>query len=315
MAHRSRFLAATSALALAAATRPARAQQGLLPLRVGATANDTYAQAYFALDTGIFQRAGLAVELSTLNNGAAVAAGIAGGALDVGVSTPVQVANAVARGVPFVIVAAGALETPRVPVGLLCVARNSPLRTAKEFEGKTVAVNALKTLSEVALDLWLTQNGADVAKVHTIEIIFAEMGVALERGTVAAALISEPALSIALKSGAVRSLLDPYAAIAPQFLISGWFSTTAFVQRSPEHIKRFQAAIYEAGRWANEHHNESAAILAKYAKMDVDIIRGMGRCPFADQLRAADIQPQLDVAVKVGMVPRAMNATEIIVRS
>ena len=312
---RSRFLAGSLALlAAASAARAARAQAPLAVLRVGATANDTYAQAYYALDMGFFQKAGLAVDLQTLNNGAAVSAAIAAGALDVGVSTPVQLANAVARGVPFVLVAAGALETPRVPAGLVLVAKNGPLRTAKDLEGKTVAVNALKTLSEVALDLWLASNGADAAKVHTVETTFSEMGATIERGTVAAAVISEPALSIALKSGNLRSLGDPFAAIAPQFLISGWFGTSTFVQKSPDLVKKFQTAIVEAGRWANEHHNESAAVLAKYAKMDVEVIRAMGRCPYTDQLRVSDIQPQLEVALKFGIIPKAMSAADLIAR-
>ena len=196
---RSSFLAASFALTAASATRPLRAQ-GLATLRVGATPNDTYAQSYFAQDAGFFTRAGLAVELQTLNNGAAVSAAVAAGALDVGVSTPVQIANAVSRGIPFVFVAAGALETPKIPVGLVCVAKNGSVRNAKDLEGKAVAVNALKTLSEVALDLWLSVNGADVTKVHAVEMVFSEMGASIERGNVAAACISEPALSIALKT-------------------------------------------------------------------------------------------------------------------
>ena len=79
---RSLFLAALPA-AYAATARPARAQ-GLTPLRVGATANDTYAEAYYAQDLGIFTKAGLAVEITTFTNGAAVSSAIAAGALDVG---------------------------------------------------------------------------------------------------------------------------------------------------------------------------------------------------------------------------------------
>jgi NitT/TauT family transport system substrate-binding protein len=309
---RSSFLAASFALTVASATRPVRAQ-ALSPLRVGATPNDTYAQSYFAQDAGFFTRAGLAVELQTLNNGAAVSAAVAAGALDVGVSTPVQIANAVSRGVPFVFVAAGALETPKVPVGLVCVAKNGPIRTAKDLEGKAVAVNALKTLSEVGLDLWLSVNGADVAKIHAVEMVFSEMGASIERGTIAGACISEPALSIALKTQSVRSLADPYSAIAPQFLISGWFATRDFVAKSPDLVKKFQTAMSETSRWANDHHSESGTILAKYTKMDVAIIHGMGRCPFADRLLAADIQPQLDVAAKFAIIPKPRSASDLIV--
>lgn len=43
------------------------------------------------------------------------------------------------------------------------------------------------------------------------------------------------------------------------------------------------------------------------------MIRAMGCCPYADQLRLADVQPQLDIAAKFGIIPRRMSA-ELVVR-
>ena len=40
----------------------------------------------------------------------------------------------------------------------------------------------------------------------------------------------------------------------------------------------------------------------------------VARCPYTDQLRIADIQPHLDVAVKFGIIPRAFNAAELLIR-
>jgi NitT/TauT family transport system substrate-binding protein len=91
---RRRFAASALTLPFALVAAPATAQ-ALQNLRVAATPNDTYAEAYYALDTGFFRRAGLNVELTTLNNGAAVSSAVASGAIDVGVSTPVQLANAI----------------------------------------------------------------------------------------------------------------------------------------------------------------------------------------------------------------------------
>ena len=126
---RSWFLASALALGVAA---PARlgAQPTSTRLRVGATANDTYAEVYYALDAGLFRKAGLDVEIATLNNSNAIAAAIAGGTLDVGVSTPLQLAIAFLHGVPFKLVAAGALSTTKAPSFVLCVLKNSPIPAA-----------------------------------------------------------------------------------------------------------------------------------------------------------------------------------------
>lgn len=311
---RSRFLGV--AAASVAVSRPfvARAQSAPLNLRVGATANDTYASAYYAQDMGFFTRAGLNVDLETLNNGAAIAAGIVGGALDVGVSTPIAIANAYLRGFPVVIVAAGALGSDKIRALGICVAKASGIKSPKDLEGKIVAVNVLKSGSEVSLDAWLAQGRADPGKVKVVESNFSEMGPALVRGAFAAAVISEPALTEALKAGDVVTLGDPSLAIARQYLLSCWFAAQPFAQANPEAIRRFQRAIYAAQVWANGHQTESGAILAKYAKLDSAALAAMARAPLADQLRLSDIQPFLDAAAKYGTLSRPVAAANLAYR-
>ena len=75
-------------------------------------------------------------------------------------------------------------------------------------------------------------------------------------------------------------------------------------------MKRFAAAIYDTARWENSNQGDTAQFLAKYSKLDVQVIRGMTRAPFADAIRASEIQPQLDVAFKYGMLARPVAASE-----
>jgi NitT/TauT family transport system substrate-binding protein len=304
-----------AAAGLAASSAPAIwAQPAPLHLRVGATANDTYAEAYYALDQGFFRKANLDVEIVTLNNGNAVAAGIAGGTLDVGVATPLQVALAYLRGFPFKLLAAGALSTRTAPSITLVVKQNAPLHGPKDFEGKAVAMNVLRNVSEISLDVWLTQGGAEVGKVKPVELPYSEMVPALQRGNVDGVIIAEPVLSIALAGGDVQALTELSTTIAPQWLASGWFATTAYLQNNADVARRYAAAIYETARWANAKPGDSAAILAKYSKLDPQVIRKMTRCPYTDAIRLSDIQPQLDVATKYGLLARAVSAADLIYR-
>lgn len=309
---RSAFLAGS--LAVLATAGNARAQPALIPLRVGGDTGWEYSEAFYAQDMGFFTKAGLNVEITSLSSGAAISASVAAGQLDVGVSSMVPLSIAYARGLPFVIVAGGALETLNVPGGLLCVAKDSPIRTAADLEGKPIAVNALKNLAEMMLDAWLAQHGVDIAKVKVVELRYTEMGVALERGTVAAAVLSEPALSPALRTNTLRVLGDVYATVGSEYLISCWFTTQPFVERNADAIHRFQTAIYEAGRWANTHPDESVAMNAKHAQMDPEVLKKMVRRLYATQLRLTDVQPVLDVAAKYGVTPRRVNAAELILR-
>jgi NitT/TauT family transport system substrate-binding protein len=311
---RRHFLAGALGAGLSAAASAASAQSFLAKIRVGTVASDSFAGAYFAQDMGFFQKAGLVADVQTFRNGSAVSAAIAGGALEIGSATPITVANAVARGVPLVIIAAGGLSTTKAPNTLLVVAQSSPVRTAKDLEGKTVAVTGIRALADGGIDLWLEKNGVVPSKVPRIEMIGGAMAAAIERGTVTAALMNEPARSIALKNGSFRVIGDPFSAIAPQVLTAAWYATAAYAQQNPDVVRQFQGAIESAQVWANAHQDESAPILAKYADSDLPIIRGMVRCAFADKLRASEIQPELDMAFKFGIIPRPIMAADLFVR-
>jgi NitT/TauT family transport system substrate-binding protein len=308
---RSAWLALTAAAF--AAAQPAVAQT-LPTLRLGALPADPYGEAYYGVDMGFFQKAGLNVELVPIAGSAAGAAAVVGGTLDVTVSSPLQMAEAVMKGIPFVVVASGSIYTERAPGTLLCVAKDGPIHTAKDLEGKTVALNTVRTLVHLALVAWLTRNSADPAKVSTVEISFPQMAPALERGTVAATTPSEPFLSAALKTGNVRSIANFQSAIAPRYVQTVWFATSAFVQKNPELVRRFAAALYDTAKWANAHQTESAPILAKYSKLNPDAIGAMIRAEFAEQSRPAEIQTLLDAGTKFGFLSRQVGVAELLPR-
>lgn len=309
-ASRGGFLGGLAALAVPTLVRAQSAET----LRVGCTANDTYAEAYYALDQGFFKKAGLNVELTTLTNGATVAQAVASGALDAGISNQVQLATAIQKGIPFALVAGGGLYATSSPTTALAVAKGANFKSAREFEGKTVAVSSLKDLSYVATVSWFEQNGADAAKVRFIELPFAQMGVSLERGTVAGAVISEPSLSAAEHTTA-RTFAKAYDAIAKQFMISAWFTTQDQLKKNPDAIKRFTGAIYEAARWGNTNKETSGAILARVAKLEPDAVRGMARCSYAESLDPKLIQPSLDLAYKFKLLERPIAAAEMFAKT
>ncbi|HXF35200.1 MAG TPA: ABC transporter substrate-binding protein [Candidatus Acidoferrales bacterium] len=299
-------------LALLALPVPARAQPGPT-IRIAEIAIDLYAEAYYAQELGLFKKAGFTADISTFANGGTASTAVAGGAADLGVSNPVAIASAVTHGVPLTVLAGAGLYSTNAASTALCVAKSSPLRTAKDVEGKTIALSALHDQAQIGVQEWLQKNGADPSKVQFVEIPFPEMGNALQQGRVDVAMIPEPALTIAQKTTS-RLFAKPFDAIAPQFLIGVWFTTTAWVQKNPDLAKKFAGAIYDAGRWANGHRNESAVILAKYSKIDPATLREMTRAVYATTLTPQMIQPPLDAAAKYGLLSRPVTASELIAK-
>jgi NitT/TauT family transport system substrate-binding protein len=283
-------------------------------LRVGSTLNDSNAEAYYATAMGFFKKAGLNVEMQTFNNGDAAAAALAAGAIDIGIQPPMQIAQAVARGLPFTVIAAGALNTIAQPSALILVSKTSTIGTAKDLVGKTIAINSLKSSSENLLDSWLAKNGANPKGIKIIELPSAQMAPALERGTVDAVEIFEPASTVALKRGNVRVMANPTDGMRNPYLQTAWYTTKAFAAANPDLIKKFAAVIYQTAKWANEHHVESGAILAQLSKLDPEIASSMGRIKYAESLQVPDMVPELENGFKFGLLPRAVTTNELLAR-
>lgn len=257
MPNRATLLAA---LPLAAGMSLPALAQTLPTVRVGANPNDPYAQPYYALDGGFFGKAGLSVEIETFPNGGPIVTGVASGALDVGMSNPLQLASAVEHGVPFVFFAGSALYNSSMPTSAICVGATSAIRDVKDFAGKTIALSTLKDSLNLAADEYLLKGGVDLGSVKFIEIPFGEMASAVARGAVSAAFMVEPALTIAVDSGAVRVFAHPFDAIGSRLLSSGWFTTRDWYrERVPHHECRACEAI-DAGdlriRELGEHKSQ-----------------------------------------------------------
>jgi NitT/TauT family transport system substrate-binding protein len=307
---RARTLALLATTAAAGAA-PVGAQTA--PLRLGGSGTDLYIEPFLALDGNYLANAGLGhAEVSSLANGGAIAAAVAGGALEAGLADMIQIANAANRGLPFAFFAGSGLYASDAPILALCVAKNGPVKSAKDLEGGTVALVALKSITEAAVREWLRVNGADLTKIKFFELPYAEMAPALARGTVAAAFVGEPFLSAAKDD--VRIVGRCYDAVAPSFYISAWFASRDWIAKNGETVRRLTAALYNTARWANGHHDETAPILAKYAKLDLARIRAMNRTRYATSLDPKLMQPVLDIALRYQLIEKPVAAADLIAR-
>jgi NitT/TauT family transport system substrate-binding protein len=311
----SRATALASAFIPAALALAGRVGSQTLPtVNVAVDPFDSYAEGYYAQDLGLFKKAGIDVQLQTFMSGTAITGAVTAGDADIGIGNPVFLANAFAHGLPFTMIAGGGMYSTKAPTTLLCVSSTSTIKSAKELDGKTIAVGALKDISQVSAASWLEQNGATPSSLKYVELPYNAMGPALKRGTVDAAVLIEPAMTSAEGRGEIRIFGKIYDAIAPEFLIGTYFTTTPFLRKSPDIVRKFVSAIYEAGKWANENQMASADILGKYAKMTADTTHKMRRVLYATKLTPQLVQPQLDVAFKNGILEKNVPAADLIAR-
>jgi NitT/TauT family transport system substrate-binding protein len=294
---------------LAAAALPSQARANDA-LHIATIPLDAGAEAYYALDLGYFRDAGIDAQVDAIMSGAATASAVASGAIDVGFSNLISIAAAYKRNIPFTLLAPGSLYTATIPTSVLMVPAASTAKTARDLNGKTLAVNGLKTITQYAPELWIDKNGGDSTTVKFIEMSFPDIVQALGANRIDAAIVADPFIAQA-KPGA-RILADAYDAIGARYIIGCWFTTKQWAAAHADLAARFTQTIARTAQWANTHKPQSCAILAKYAKMDPAVAATMLRVDYAPRFTVAEMQPVIDLAARYGGLPATFPADELV---
>lgn len=302
-------LGAAAALPLAGARS---ALAATATLTVASSLEDDVAPVLYAEAAGIFARENVAVKVQPVDSGAAAAAAVAGGAVDVAKSSMMALIAAHAHGVPIQLVAPGSYYTSDAPIAELIVAKNSPIRGAKDFNGKIVAGAALKDVKAIATAAWIDQHGGDSRAVRFVEVPTSAIIPALESGRIDAATVLNPTLHDALASGKARILAPSFSAIANRWLITAWFAKTDAIAHDGEVVQRFVRAVRDASIYANAHNAQMAGVLAPFLHQDAGELAKLPRSPLGTTLDPREIQPVIEIAVKYGVIAQSFPAGDML---
>lgn len=306
------LLALGIALGVAAGGARVAEAQDQPVIRVAVSAFEAQADAYYAQDLGLYKKAGLNIDIRQYQGGEAIVAGIVGGALEIGAGTTIPLANAHEHGLDVVLIAPGTITDAAAlpPTSGLIVQTNSPIQTGADLNGKTVAVNTLHSVDQIATEMWVDKNGGNSKSLKFVELPNLSMVEATAGGRVDAAVIADPGFTSGITGGRVRRLADVNEAIAKRFMISAFFSSRAWADRNPDAARKFAAAINEAAAWAVKNPEAAAVVLNKYLRLTTT--RAHER--HARTMDPALIQPLIDAAVRYGRLAQPLDVRQIIWR-
>lgn len=299
------FAATPAALALSA--RPARAAT---TVKIGVQPVESAGQSFYGKDLGWFGQAGLDVAISSMASGPALVAAVLSGALDVGLSAVGSVAQAYVKGLGVKIIAPAGMSLSTAPTDVTMVAIDSPIKTAADLSGKTIAVNAIGNVLMYATQAWIDANGGDSKKVKWVEMPFPAMAGAIAAKRVDGATLAEPFVSAA--KPVARAIANPMDTIAATIPATCWFATDKWLQQQPAVAAKVVEVFRRAAAWANTHHKESGEIIMKYTNIKPATLAVMTRSTYGTDIVPSQIQALIDVGVRYNDVERAVNASEII---
>ncbi|MGA2393196.1 MAG: ABC transporter substrate-binding protein [Candidatus Lustribacter sp.] len=299
------------AAGMAAFSGPRIASAATSTIRFGSTPDEQASIALWASRTGLFQRSGLDVEIQRLNSGAAVSAAVAGSSIDVGLGSVFNLILAHIKGIPFVLESVSATYNEALPDNAFIVAKNSPIASPAQLNGKTISTSSLSDLFALAISAWIDQNGGDAKTVNFVELPMPLAVDAVASGRVDGAFVVDPFLLQGLDSGRVRIIGHPYSSIAPRVGITYYFCLRSYAQANADALARFRSNIATGVSFARTHRDVMVPIIADYTRMSPDVVR---RMPFltGTGITPAMVQPVIDVAARYKFIPSAFPASDMI---
>jgi len=300
------------ALLLAATTRASIGQTDDTVIHAAGSLTDSTTPLLYADKSGLFTRAGLKVEVERFTTGASIATAVSGGTLEIGQFNMFGLVLAHGRGLPFSLIAPGSEYRSDAPDGGLLVFANSPLRSAKDLNGKTIGALSLQDLSTFAVESWVDANGGDSKTLRFVEVPQPLVMPALEQGRVDAASASEPIFDEATGSGRFRVAAYTQNAIAPRWQATAWYARADWIDRHRALVQKFVTVMHEANLYVNAHPAETLPLIAAYLGVDPASIAHIHRAAEAEYLNPRSIQPVIDVAAKYKALPAPFPAEEMI---
>lgn len=300
------------ALTLAGATLPVRAQVDPPLIRVGSSTDDAARSLLYAAQGGLFKKAGLNVEIVKLPNGAAVAAAVAGGSVEVGKGSTLTAVLAYAKGLPFLATTNLANYSSDAPEAALIVRNESPIKSVKDLIGKTIGVVAVQDFNALTVYGLLEQNGVDANQVKFLEVPHSATMAALEQARIDAAVVLEPTYSSAMASTKFRVLAYPYSSLGKHFSNAVLFSTTSYLAEHKDAMIKFNRAMREAATYVAAHEEQTKPLAAQFAGYDAATLQHFHPGQRALSLDPADLQPTIDAAAKYKLIAKAFPARDMI---
>ncbi|MEU3555911.1 ABC transporter substrate-binding protein [Streptomyces fragilis] len=279
--------------------------RGVTTVRVGVVPVVDVAPLYLGREKGIFERHGLDLEMTPAQGGAAIVPGVVGEQFQFGFSNMASLMIAHSGGVPVKAVVNGVATTGEKgrDFGALVVKGDSGISSAKDLEGRKVAVNTLKNINDTTVRESVRQAGGDPSAVTFVEIAFERMPAALASGRIDGAMAVEPALSTAKSQGA-KEVASSYVDVSDRLTVAMYFTSARYAQRNPEVVERFAAATEEALTYADGHPDEVRDVLTTYTGIPAELLPKLVLPRWPAEADRASIETLRDLGEKDGLYAR-----------
>ena len=288
------------------AAKPVTLKIGLIPIA-------DVAPVFLGQKKGFFKEQQITLDPQFAAGGAAITPAVVSGDFDIGFSNTVSLLIAGSKNLPVQIISQGVLgeSDDAKPWADLLVKKSGPIKSPKDLEGKTVAVNTLNNICGVTINASLEKEGVDISKIKYTEIPFPEMVPALEKDRVDGACVVEPFVSQG-KAGGMRGIDPFYFNTAPNLTVATYFASKEYIAKNEAVVDRFVTAMKKSLEYAQAHPDEVRGVLTEYTEIPPEAAQNINLPIWGPDLTKDTIEQLSQLSKKYGYLEEEPNLEELI---
>jgi NitT/TauT family transport system substrate-binding protein len=281
------------------------------PLVAGVIPVTDIGPVYMAQQNGVFEENGLDLTLQPAGSSTEIIQAMQSGQVQIGYGCTTGVFQAVENGIDLVIIAAASAtpDDPENGINDLLVVADSPLTSAKDLEGKKVAVNAPGGYTQLLADIAIKADGGDPSKVEYVQMGVPDQPAALESGAIDSFVAGEPFGTLGREDKGFKTLANPFVELSDHAVVAGvWYALRAEVEANPDYYAKVAETIDEANTYALENDEELRENIAEFTKIDPALaarirLGSYGKLP----LTVENLQPIADWSLELGYIKNPVD--------
>jgi len=198
-----------------------------------------------AQSSGLFEDAGLAVDLVPITSGPAQFPLLLNGDLDIGFTSTSQIIESAAAGLPIKVLPIGSYFCTDAPANAALIVKPGTASSVADLDGMRIATNTTGTIATLLLDVALQNSGLETTSISYVRIPSGNIVDAVASGQVDAGLTPEPFRTYGVEAGldvVDYTLETGYDQCAGQ----AYFTSTRVLEEQGDAVAAFVDAMTQA---------------------------------------------------------------------
>jgi NitT/TauT family transport system substrate-binding protein len=266
---------------------------------------------YIAVKEKLFEAEGLKVETQPVQQSTQAYPALKNGTVDIVFANNSSMLLGHDKGdLRINLISEGTRLTPGF-MGVL-VMPDSPIRSAKDLEGRSVTVHVLNNIQAITLNAIVRAGGADPSKIDYRQVVFPQMAAVMQKGDVDAIHVTEPFLTDAKQKLGARVVVDGGGAPVTDLPLDGYFALDGWAQKNPKTAAAFQRAMRKAQELAADRKAVEAVLPTFVRNVSPDVAAAMTMPAFPVTNDAAHVQKLIDLMREQGQLANPLDAKSIV---